>query len=61
MPVEDLAPKAKASNVTLNRDNPLSPAFETPIKNAAVTAKAQPDKETFADSNKTIEKMLNQK
>ncbi len=43
-PVELLAPKARAINVTLKIDNPFNPDLESPIKKAAEPARIHEDK-----------------
>ena len=57
IPVEDFAPKAKASKVTLKRDSPLRPDFDMPMRNAAKIAKLQPEKEVMVAENKIVKIM----
>ena len=53
-PVEALEPKANAMSVTLKMDIPLRPALETPIRNAAVAAKAHEATEIWERGERSI-------
>ena len=60
-PVDAFAPKAKASKVTLKRDNPFKPDLEKPIRKDATNAKIQLERGIFANSVVFIKRMLVQK